>query len=234
MKTKEKMIGSVPGNILGMASDLFHKLQHGKIKPIELGLFLKRKNPFGVSAALADWQRFYRDFFGIKTDFSSIEVPETCLGFDRLIVIAKNLSPNQAFDVCQQKFPCWRYTEDLNEATKDRNDREATQDYAIWVRDRQEADEELKNLTVDQLKEKGIKGITLLERIIFELKFWDEIGKHLDEKSITYCYGSRLSGGRVPRAGWRGGGFRVAWFGVYWSSPRRADSALRARAVVSS
>lgn len=229
MNTKKEVIGEVPGKVLGMASDLFHKLQHGKIRPIELELFLKRKNPFTVETVLIEWQRFYRDLFEMKVDFSDVEIPEMKAGFDRLIIVAKDLSPNQVFDVCQQKFPCWRYTEEnLDKATKDRNDREATEHYAIWVRDRQEADKELKNLSADKLKEKGIKGITLLERLIFELKFWDETGKHLDEKNITLCAGSRDADGRVPCACWFGGKF-----GIFWYGPQYAFPGIRARAVVS-
>ncbi|MBU4421783.1 hypothetical protein KKB41_02360 [Patescibacteria group bacterium] len=43
---KREMVGDVPGNVLGMFSDLAHKLQHGSLTPEELSLFLQRKNPF--------------------------------------------------------------------------------------------------------------------------------------------------------------------------------------------
>lgn len=44
--SKQKQIGDVPGNILGMLADLTHKLQHGNIKVTELERFLKKENPF--------------------------------------------------------------------------------------------------------------------------------------------------------------------------------------------
>lgn len=229
MSTKKEMIGEVPGNVLGMASDLFHKLQHGKIKPIELEFFLKRQNPFIIETIITGWQRFYRDFFGLKADFSDVKIPEKQKGFDRLILVAKSLTPNQVFEVCQKNFPCWRYTEDLDKATKDRNDREPKEHYVVWIRDRQEADEELNNLSADKLKEKNIKGITLLERLLLELKCWDETDKHLDEKNITLCPGSRGSDGAVPNVYWDVGEFKVHWYNPWSANPN-----LRARAVVSS
>jgi len=159
---------------------------------------------------LANWQQFYRKFFGIGLDLSSVKIPEQQPGFDRLIVVAKGLTLNQVYDVCAKHFPCWRYTEDLDKAVF-ANDRTANAAYAVWFRDRQEADEELKNLSADQLKEQGIPGITLLERLLYELKFWDETKKHLDIQNWTLCTGSRCSDGSVPRVRWRGDGLGVSW-----------------------
>ena len=52
--------------------------------------------------------------------------------------------------------------------------------YAIRVRDRVEADEELKNRSARDLQQQGILGITIEEREIFELKYFTETGQHLD------------------------------------------------------
>ena len=45
---KQEMIGSVPGNVLGMLADLMHKIQHGVRTPDQLDRFLKGQNPFAV------------------------------------------------------------------------------------------------------------------------------------------------------------------------------------------
>ncbi len=45
---KQEMIGSVPGNVLGMLADLMHKLQHGVRTSDQLDRFLKGQNPFAV------------------------------------------------------------------------------------------------------------------------------------------------------------------------------------------
>lgn len=227
---KVEKIGEVPGNILGMMADLCHKLQHGNRTPKQLELFLKGQNPFAADSptSVYDWQRFYTKFFGTAFDFSDVKIPGKQPGFDWLIVVAKGFTPNKVFEVCQKHFPCWRYRNDLDKETEGRNDRESKEHYAIWVRSRQEADEELKNLSAEDLKEKGVKGITLLERLLLELWYWKETSEHLDVKNITLCSGSRDSDGDVPGAYWDGGRFRVGW-----CSPRRdAYPGLRARAAV--
>lgn len=43
---KKELVGEVPGNVFGMAADLFHKLQHEVITMEEFARFLKKENPF--------------------------------------------------------------------------------------------------------------------------------------------------------------------------------------------
>jgi hypothetical protein len=170
------------------------------------------------------WKIFYDKYF--QLDFSNLEIPEKQSGFDRLIIIAQGLTLNQIHGVCSKQFACDKYTDDLDKAIV-KNDRTSEQAYAIWVRDRQRADEELKNLSANDLAEKNIPTITLLERLIYELKYWDETGQHLDINDITLCAGSRRFDGGVPSVDWYNGNFRVIWCNSYG-----ADSNIRARAVV--
>lgn len=178
-----------------------------------------------------EWQDFYQRVFGITVDFTRVKVPKHKKGFDRVIYVPQGLTLNQAYQVCQKRFKCWKGYDDLDKAVKD-NDRTSEKSYAIRLRDRVEADEELKNLSANQLKEKGIPGITLLERLILELKYYDETGNHLDIQNITLCSGSRDANDDVPYVywypGWVGGKLRVHW---YW--PGWACGNLRGRSVVS-
>ena len=64
----------------------------------------------------------------------------------------------------------------------------------------------------------------LLERIIFEIKYFSETGKHLDIKGLTFCSGSRYSDGDVPSAGWALDEFWVDWCGLDYS---RSDFGIR-------
>lgn len=178
---------------------------------------------------LTDWQRFYGAFFAMGLDLSQVQIPQQQPSFTRLIVVAQGLTPNRVFEVCQQHFSCWRYTEDLDETTKGRNDREPVEHYAIWVRDRQEADEELNNLSAKQLKEKNVQGIVLLERLLLELKYWDETNQHLDVDNVTLCAGSRDSDGLVPSVAW----YDIGRLEVREFFPRNTSPTIRARAVVS-
>ena len=230
MTMKKEMVGDVPGNVLGMMADLCHKLRDGTLTPQEMALFLKRENPFSTDfgGLLRQWEKFYQKYLGLENDFSELKIPQFQEGFGRLLVIAQGLTPNQVFGACQKEFSCWRYTEDLDEAVRGRNDRESNESYAIWVRDRIEPDEELKNLSANRLRETGINCITLLERLVYELKFWSETRKQLDVVNWTLCAGSRYSYGSVPIASWFDDMFKV-----YWFNPDNASGGLCARSVVS-
>lgn len=183
-----------------------------------------------VSSRLQDWQSFYKKFFGLDLDFSSVRIPDRRPGFDRLI-IAQSLTPNKVYEAYERHgIKCWRYADDLdssiNWSKEERNPQNGH--YAIWVRDVQEADENLQNISADDIKKKGITTETLTERLIHGLKYWSETGKHLDVNSITLCSGSRGSGGFVPSVHWRVGKMFVLWCNPDYSSGR-----LRARQVVS-
>lgn len=65
-----------------------------------------------------------------------------------------------------------------------------------------EADEELQNKSANDLEKEGIEGITLRERLLMELNYFNETGKHLDIDNVTLCSGSRSSDGSVPDVRW--------------------------------
>lgn len=176
---------------------------------------------------LKQWKVLYKEGFGIKMNVSKIKIPERIHAFDRVIVVAKGLTLNEVYDVLARHFPCWRYaTEDLDESVP-KNDRDPKDgSYAILTRDRREADEELKSLSVDQLSKRGVLGITLLERLLYELKHWTETANHLDVQNWTLCTGSRDFAGGVPYVRWSRGALEVRW------SPGRYVEGLCARAVV--
>lgn len=176
---------------------------------------------------LRDWKKFYQDVFGIKKDFSTLQVPEHISGFDRLIIVAKGMAPNIIYNKMKKLMPAWKYANDLDTIT---SDRKADKDYAIWIQDRVEADEELKNKSANDLKREGIQGITLEERLLYELKYFKETGNHLDKDSRTLCSGSRGPGGGVPYVYWYPSDGLV---GVDWYDLSGAHVVLRARVVVS-
>ncbi len=181
---------------------------------------------------IADWERFYQGM-GMKVDFSNVRIPKKRKGFDRLIIrVHRGLTPQKFYDKCKELFPCRKWTNiSLDEVTDlEKSERKAdTGPYAIWVRDRIEADKELKNLSAIQIQEKNITTETFEERFLHELKFFKETGEHLDIENWTLCSGSCHSDGHVPRIGWNANG----WLVVHWSYPDLGHSDLRAREVVS-
>lgn len=182
---------------------------------------------------IGEWKQFYAEHFGLEDTevlMRDSQIPAMKAGFGQLIIVQKGLTLNQVYAACESKFKCWRYSDDLDKSVT-KNDRTPTKDYAIWIRNgRIEADEELKNLSADDLAKKEIAGITLLERLLYELFYFWKTKKHLDIDNVTLCSGSRGSGGDVPSVDWDPDDRGVD---VYWFYPSYSDSDLRARAVVS-
>ena len=175
-----------------------------------------------------DWQDFYRKVFDFTVDLSGVVIPSDPGGFARVIIVAQGVTLNRAFQACRDRFPVYCYWDDP-EAVITKNDRSpANGSYAIRIRDRVEADDELKKKSAEQLADEGVPGITLLERLIAELKFDDETEKHLDIQNWTLCAGSRAAHGHVPYVYWHGDGLSV-----YWVGPDSQDDHVRSRAVVS-
>jgi hypothetical protein len=152
------------------------------------------------------WQGFYKKFFNRDFDFSGVQIPERVEDFNRLIIIP-GLSLEEVWTVHKRHFFCEKYTCSKLDDTIVYNDRNvAGGAYAIWVRDRVEADKETQGLSEDNLARQGLKGITLLERLIFGLKYFSETKKHLDQNGIvTVCSGSRDQDGYVPDVRWDDG-----------------------------
>jgi len=209
--------------------EFFAQIENRRITKEKLQMFLRGEtSEVNTEEQKESWRIFYQKFFGIDTDFSKISIPEKQPGFDRLIIIAQGLTLNQVYGKCAKNFLCSRHIDDLDKAIT-QNDRDSNKSsYAIWVRDRINADEELKNLSTNDLKKKNILGITLLERLLYGLKYWVETGKHLDIQNWTLCVGSLDSDGDVPSVDWYGGRLRVGW-----GSPGYRYDSLRARAAVS-
>ena len=181
-----------------------------------------------VLTEITDWQQFYHDLFGLEIDLLGLSVPAKKKGFDRLVIVAQGMTLQRLYDNCVKLCPCWKWTDqNLDEIVQsERTAKDGT--YAVWFRDVVEADEELKNLSANDLKEKGIPGITLEERLLMELKYFKETGNHLDIKSWTLCSGSRYSSGEVPCVSWSSGRL-----GVDWCRPGHAGGHLRSRRAVS-
>jgi hypothetical protein len=177
---------------------------------------------------LEEWRTLYRELLNIE--LGEVIVPARRPGFDRLIVVAKGVKMQQVYDACAKLFKCWKYTDKNLDEVITVNDRTSEQSYAIWVRNEVEADKQFKNNSGNDLKATNHIGMTFLERLLFELKFFRETGKHLDIQNITLCSGSRGSGGGVPGVYWRSfdSTMRVDWY-----NPDDRYDNLRSREVVS-
>ena len=176
-----------------------------------------------------EWQKFYKNHFGWDIDFSQVIIPVMPTnGKWRLLFIPKGMTLNFAFKICEKLFASWKYCDDLDKAIS-KNIRNTSIHYAVWVRDEVEPDAETLGKSTRKADPDMKIGITLLERIIFEIKYFTETGNHLDVKGATFCSGSRNSGGDVPGACLSGYGR----FRMYYSFLDDSDSGYGIRSAVS-
>jgi hypothetical protein len=178
------------------------------------------------------WQNFYQKYFKLKLDFSKVIIPYYQFGFNWIVIIPMGLTIQQVLKVIKSRMGLYLSKDDLCDEDIVSNDRDAKNGhYAVRFRKVVEADEEMKNLSANQLKEKNISGITLLERLVMELAYFEESGgKHLDIDNWTLCSGSRDYYDNVPYVHWDSEDSKLR---VYRYSTDRSGSYLRARVAVS-
>lgn len=122
------------------------------------------------------------------------------------------IKTSEIIELMKSKFPVWLYYDDERLDKDFPAPKKPTTRYFL---DSVEPDPDTLGLSVNETLKKGIKqedGITLRERLLMEIDYFDRTGQHLDVKGATFCSGSRCSGGHVPSVGLDSDG-KV---GVYW------------------
>jgi hypothetical protein len=218
----------------GLTPDMLRQIRekNGEEKAKEIvAIFLKEHAISDFSEVIKkEWQKIYKKYFGKVVDFSEVIIPASYDPKKHFgIIVAKGTTMNEVVKGMRKFFTVSLYAEDLDKSVT-KNDRIADKDYFIMFNKNVEADEKLKNLSADQLAEKKILGITLLERLLMECYYFEKSKKHLDINNWTLCSGSRDAGGDVPSVDWDPD---CGDLNVIWCSSGIADAYLRSREVVS-
>ena len=136
-----------------------------------------------------EWQRFYKQVFGITVDLPKVSIPDDPGGFGLVVFVIKEMIYNRVWAKCSDllKVSSW-YGDDFDSLIdKEKEERKADNGpYAVRFRNRIEADEENKNLSANKLTKRGGEHITLLEQLLLSLFIWWRTkGFHLDMHSWT-------------------------------------------------
>lgn len=157
------------------------------------------------------WRKFYQKYFQFGLSVADVCIPEKPTeGEWRLIVVAQGLTLNHVYKRMSETFKCGKYANDLD-ASVTKNARDTKETYAIWVRVGVEPDEKYLGKSTNQADPDMKLGVTLLERMLLEIVYFDETGEHLDTKGWTLCTGSRHSAGYVPSVSLYDGRVHVGW-----------------------
>lgn len=170
-----------------------------------------------MQSDLDGWKSFYRRNFGLQLNLSNLSIPEHLDEYDRLIVVAEGISYEKLITTMRGYFDVVFVNKYLpnyfdNNLTNARNN---SKTYAIRIRDRIESGElEQGSAAIEKVvpgNKPGlplINDITLMERLLYEMKYFEETGQHLDLETFTVCAGSHFKRDSLalsPAVGWKQG-----------------------------
>lgn len=226
--SKTQVVGTM-SEWSGIIRDMFRQFDDGSLTLAHAKAFIEHKNPFAITDIGSEWKEFYRKYFRLSVNLYGVTITQNPGDFDRVIFIPKGLKLNDVVKAMKKCFPISSYIDDLDKDVTE-NVRVSDRNYAIRIRERVEADEELKSLSANQLKQQGVNCMTLLERLVLELKYFSETGQHLDVQNWTLCAGSRRRGGHVPHVYWHAADGKLR---IRWCDPGDAHVGVRGRQSVS-
>lgn len=178
-----------------------------------------------VKNQLRRWQLFYFENFNLDKSFADLRVPSQREGFDKLLVVAKEVSLDKLMETMKRLMPVELHIPGLSDIVSDRS---SDWDYAIWIKNSCEVSEEYANLSFNDFKKLGVPGITVLERLLYEMDFFLDTRRHLDAQQRTLCSGSRrFDNGFSITVYWILGRLRIRWCDVDYR-----DENLRTRSVI--
>lgn len=159
-----------------------------------------------------EWEEFYQKNFGIKVNFSTTKIPIRRFIGQKLIFIPKKLTCNKVFDAWN--FPKKRFVKNLDDRLQFSVRDNTKKHYAVWVDAGGSPKVSLLGKSVKEADPDGQEGITLLERMVLELKHFTEEGKNLDAGKGTLCSGSMYKRGiGIPYTQVLSGGeVSVSWY----------------------
>jgi len=196
------------------ASQLKYLLRHKKYLKEKLNeVFLLVENlPLYI-----EWEDFYEEMtLSQNIDLSQVVIPtKPTDGKWRLLIIMEGLTPNIVYDEMWPFKKLEYFNNDIDDRIISFRTPEKTS-YAIWVRDQIGPDKEFDySQTIAQLDPDMKVGITLLEMMVFEAKYFSENRKHL--YGLTICSGSRTSNDKddsIPSVETRDDGWiELGWYG---------------------
>lgn len=211
----------------GMLINFFQQIKDGTVTKEQFQLFLSHRNPFIVTNERAQWQAFYKRYFGLNVDFKDVVIPPLVSPgyFERMIIIPKGLQISKVIKVLVKNFECNLGLLHIKPETLI-EERTTKTSYAIRLHDSQEADLEEKNCPCQKYNSQEL--ITLTERLIFELKYFDETGNHLDLSSATICGASHNNYDYIPEVS-----YRSEVLTLTWCHEDTAEESKRVRRIIS-
>jgi|GEM_PF-5671664 hypothetical protein len=166
-----------------------------KVKKI-IAIFQEDLIPLSkINEEIRRCESFYQRMFDRSVILSGIKIPEQKIGMNRLYIMIPNLSIERILAAEKEHF----IVDAPNIFSHLCHERDATnKPYAFWGSDSPEADSQWKNKSGRVVKEAGVVGQTLKERLIQGFMHWDETGEFFDKRNTTICTGTQNMADEFP------------------------------------
>ncbi|MBN1158797.1 MAG: hypothetical protein JXA61_05405 [Bacteroidales bacterium] len=172
-------------------------------------------DPPSDAQVMQEWKAFYKTHFNLDISMSEVDIPPFREEYVRIIIVAEGITCEDIILEMKQEFEVLLVNKYLpnyfDRQVKSRRNNDRT--YAIRVKNNEVAGENQATTGVETTSPgtfeiPDINNITLLERLIYELKYYDETRNHLDIETFTVCSGSHFDRDSLelsPAVGWRTG-----------------------------
>ena len=179
----------------------------------------------------ASWHNFLTSQFGLRIDFSKIDVPTRHSLFDQPLIIAQELTPS-CIIAAMCKHMKVHVASDLQDLDRTMESTEFPP-YMLWVKRIVEGDIKMDErwdfISGDRV------SISLREYLLFHFYYWWKNNIHLDSHHATLCARSYGADGEQPYVYWhaaRPDDDVEGALHIEWHSQRNADNFLRLRQVI--
>lgn len=141
------------------------------------------------------WESFYKKYFDLIVDLSDVKIPDYDEIFNWVLIIAQGITIDMVIKVIKKAMNAYSGIEDLLKNDELINFRDPKNgSYAVRCLKQIEASASLDEPKhYRRRKNIGRYRITALERLIMELVYFEETGRHLDNHGHTMCFGSFFS-----------------------------------------
>jgi hypothetical protein len=142
------------------------------------------------TSLISGWERFYKKYFGLDVEFGNVIVPAKSGDYDRVIFIPAGLTCVEVVNASEKLFQVDTSITDLD--TKFKSIRTTEKSYAIRLEEKTFSYSSV-IFSTKRFSEKTINSATLLERLVYGLKYFLETKQHLDTDEahgVTYCVAS--------------------------------------------
>lgn len=217
-------------NVKGVSFEDLSLLYLNKDLVKEVSAIIKANSMVFNYDVLAVWKDIYKEWFWMDLDFSRVEIPAIYNPKKHfLLVVASGITCKKLVEEMSKRFGVYLQSKNLD-APAINNVRDPKDGAYIILFDRKtEAKEPSGGVLVGKLKEGKREKITLLERLLLEVFYYNETERHLDLSSQTLCTGSQHESNGTPSVYWSPT-YKELW--IHSSTPNYSNNSARSRSVV--